>query len=427
MIEVSIEPRQLTAGRDCDLKIKFSNAGPGTCSDVVFKLGLPPEFFLLRGRDRIKIPELGSGGTWVQDVTVRARKAGGFAVTSDNFSYRNEFGTPVRVSDFRAGLTVTPAMSPPPPAGPDLDVTLASGALIPDEWDVLRIKVRNASQSPLLGITMTVDGPVRIAPRGSLAEVPDLAAGQEAEISFIACPTETGNSVPAQVRLTYHDGHRVRSQQDIMPLTVRNPAATAWTPQRDAGVGRDTVLFLAASPSDMFLLRSDLEIRGIREQLQLGKFRAHFRLESAVAARLKDIGQALADYDPRIVHFSGHGGQDGSLYVEDESGYSVPAAPEGLARLFRLHSKTVDCVIVNACHSLRLAQAMQSDFDYVIAMQTKISDNAAINFSIGFYQGLASGDPVPLAFERGASFLQSLAVGPAEHETPILVSRDGTR
>jgi hypothetical protein len=177
----------------------------------------------------------------------------------------------------------------------------------------------------------------------------------------------------------------------------------------------------------MFLLRSDLEIRGIREQLQLGKLREHFRLESAVAARLKDIGQALADCDPRIVHFSGHGKQDGSLYVEDESGYSVAAAPEGLARLFRLHAKTVDCVIVNACHSLRLAEAMRRDFDYVIAMQTKIVDDAAINFSIGFYQGLASGDPVPLAFERGAAFLQSLAVGPDEQSTPILLSRDGTR
>jgi hypothetical protein len=427
VIEVSIEPQQLATGRDCELRIRFSNEGPGTCTDVIFRLGLPPEFFLLRGRDRIRIPELGSGATWAQAVTVRARKAGNFTVTSDNFSYRNEYGTPVRVSDFRAGLTVTPALSPSQPAGPDFDVTLASGVLAPDEWDVLRIRVRNASQAPLRGITLTVDGPVRIAPPGPQAKLPPLAAGQEAEVSFIACPTETGNSVPAQVHLTYRDGSGARSQSGVMPLTVRSlPAETAWTAPR-AAAERDTILFLAASPTDMILLRSDLEMRGIREELQLGKLRERFRLESAVAARLKDIGQALADCDPRIVHFSGHGGRDGSLYVESEYGSSVPAAPEGLARLFRLHAKTVDCVIVNACYSLRVAEAMRCDFDYVIAVQTKIVDDAAINFSIGFYQGLANGDPVPLAFERGASFVQTLAVGPDELTTPILLSRDGAR
>jgi hypothetical protein len=428
VIKVSIEPQQLAAGRDCELRIRFSNEGPGTCTDVIFRLGLPPGFFLLRGRDRIKIPELGSGATWAQDVTVRARKAGNFTVTSENFSYRNEYGTPVRVPDFRAGLTVTPALPASQPVGPDLDVTLASGVLAPDEWDVLRIRVRNASLSPLRGITLTVDGPVRIAPPGPQAKLPPLAAGQEAEVAFIACPTEAGNSVPAQVHLAYRDGSGTRSQNGVMPLKVRSPPAeTAWTAPRDAGVERDTVLFLAASPTDMCLLRSDLEMRGIREELQLGKFRERFRLESAVAARLKDIGQALAQYDPRIVHFSGHGGRDGSLYVESEYGSSVPAAPEGLARLFRLHAKTVDCVIVNACYSLRLAEAMRRDFDYVIAMQTKIVDDAAINFSIGFYQGLANGDPVPLAFERGASFVQALAVGPDEHTTPVLLSRDGAR
>lgn len=427
MIVVSIEPRQLTAGRDCDLKIRFSNAGPETCTDVIFRLGLPPEFFLLRGRDRIKIPQLGSGATWAQDVTVRARTAGEFTVTSENFSYRNEYGTAVRISDFRAGLTVTPASSAAQPAGPDLDVRLARGVLAPGEWDVLRIKVRNATQSPLLGITLTVGGPVLISPPGPQAKLPHLAAGEEAETSFIACPTETGNSVPVQVRLTYRDGSGARSQKCILPLTVRNSPAAAWTPGRDAAVGRDTVLFLAASPTDMAPLRSDVEMRGIREQLQRGKLREHFRLESEFAARLQDIGQALADYQPRIVHFSGHGGPDGSLYIEDESGYGVPAGPEGLARLFRIHAKTVDCVIVNACHSLRLAEAMRRDFAYVIAMQTKIVDDLAIKFSMGFYQGLASGDSVPLAFERGASFVQTLAVAPTEQTTPILLSRDGAR
>jgi hypothetical protein len=366
-----------------------------------------------------------SSSAWEQAITVRALAAGDFTVTSGNFSYKNEYGTPVRVPDYRARLTVTPALPESPMAPPDLSITLANGALAPDEWDVLRIRVRNASQSQLRGITLQVGGPLRIAPPGPHAKLPPLAAGQETEVTFIACPTEAGNSVPAQVHLTYHDESGVRSQNGIVALTVhRLGAETGSTAPRGAAAGPDTILFLAASPQEMPALRSDLEMREIREQLQLGKLRSHFRLESAVATRLKDIGQALADYDPRIVHFSGHGRQDGSLYVEDEQGYGRPAAPEGLARLFRLHAKTIDCVIVNACHSLRLAEAMTHYVDYVIAMRTTILDTTAIHFSMGFYQGLAYGDPVPLAFERGIAFLQAAATGPAEHTTPILLGRN---
>ena len=424
MIEVLIEPRQLAAKRSCEMKIRFTNAGPGTCTDIIFKLDLPPGFFLLGGRDKIKIPRLGPGTAREQAITVRAMAVGEFTVTSGNFSYRNEYGTPVRVRDYHARLTVTPALPEPSRAFPDLDVTLANGVLAPDEWDMLRIRVRNAGQSPLRGITLRVGGPLRIAPPGPQAKLPSLAAGQETEVTFIACPTETGNSVPAQVHLTYHDGSGVRTQNGVVAVTVRRlPAGTDPTGPRDTAAGQDTILFLAASPQDLPGLRSDLEMREIREQLQLGKLRSRFRLESAVAARLRDIGQALADYDPRIVHFSGHGSRDGSLHVEDGEGYGRPAAPEGLAGLFRLHAKTIDCVIVNACHSLRLAEAMTHYIDYVIATRTTLLDTTAIHFSMGFYQGLAYGAPVPEAFERGISFLKSASTGLDEKTTPTLLGR----
>lgn len=424
MIEVLIEPRQLAAKRACEMKIRFTNAGPGTCTDVIFKLDLPPGFFLLAGRDRIKIPKLGPGTSCEQAVTVRAMAAGDFTVTSGNFSYRNEYGTPVRVPDYRARLIVTPALPGPTRALPDLDVTLANGVLAPDEWDALRIRVRNASPSRLRGITLRVSGPVRIAPPGPHAKLPSLAAGQETEVTFIACPTETGNSVPAQIHLTYHDESGTRSQNGIVALTVRRlPAEADPATPRDTAARQDTILFLAASPQELPGLRSDLEMREIHEQLRLGRLRERFRLESAVAARLRDIGQALADYDPRIVHFSGHGSQDGSLYVEDGEGYGSPAAPESLARLFRLHANTIDCVIVNACHSLRLAEAMTHYIDYVIATRTTLLDTTAIHFSMGFYQGLAYGAPVPDAFERGITFLPTGSTGPDEHTTPILLGR----
>ena len=425
MIEVAIEPCRMPAGRDQELEIKFRNTGPGTCTDIVFKLGLPSDLLLLRGRNRVEIPEIGPGGTSVQKVTVRPRAAGDFAVTSPNFSYRNEYGTPVRVPGFRAGLEVLSG-SPRQAPGPDVAVTVTSGPLAVNEWDVLSFRVRNRGTSPLRSGGLAIGGPIQVAPPGAMAGLPDLAAGAAADVSFIVCPAATGRYVPIQLHVTYQDGSgRPHALNDTAAVAVSGQPAEAGLAGGRGGTRRDTILYLAASPTDLPTLRSDKEMREIRERLQLGKFRDRFRIESAQAVRLKDVGQALADYDPQIVHFSGHGAPDGSIYLEDETGGSVPVAAAGLAELFRLHRRTINCVLVNACHSLRLAQAMTDDIAHVIAMRYEIGDAAAINFSTGFYQGLAAGAPVPDAFVRGRAFLLAQAVGPPEHGTLVLLGPGG--
>lgn len=425
MIDVSIEPDQLPTGRERELEVRFTNTGIGTCTDIVFKLGLPQEVLLLRGLKRMEIPELQPGQTSVHHITVRPRATGQYTVTSGNFSYRDEYGMPVRVPGFRAGLSVLSGLPDEPPAGPDLVLAVLSGPLTAGEWAVLRLQVRNTTRSALRRISLSISGPIRMATPAATA-VPDLAPGGRAEVSFIASPQETGSHVPVRIQLDYADGTgRGLMQASIIPLTVSSQAAGRGPGPRPTAARPDTILFLAASPTDLQQLRPDKEMREIHEMLQLGKHRERFRLESAVAVRLKDIGQALADYDPRIVHFAGHGQPDGSIYVEDELGHSTPVAPAGLAELFGLHARTMDCAIVNACHTLLLARAIAQHIDYVVAMRCAIGDGAAILFSTGFYQGLAAGAAVSEAFTRGRAFLMSQAVGQPEHDTPVLLGRGG--
>jgi len=425
MIEVWIEPRQLVAGRDSRLAVRFTNTGPATCTDVVFKLELPGGFLLLSGRNRIQIPELRAGADHTYDLVVRPRAVGDFAVESPNFSYRDAWGTPVRVSDFRAELSVLPAASA---AMAVLSIDYAGGELALDEWDVLRIRIGNSGDSALRNLTLTIDGPITVASPGPRAGIPALAAGEKAEVSFVVFPANSGRHVPVDVRATFTDGAGRRRAHDgrLLVTVARRQAQQASRTGMRNGTGPDTILYLAASPEDMPPLRSDKEMREVQEQLQLGKYRDRFRLESRLAARFKDIGQALADVKPRIVHFSGHGERDGSLYVEDELGGSSPVTAQGLARLFGLHAATVDCVIVNACHTLRLAEAMVQHIDHVVGMRCAIGDVAAITFSIGFYQGLAASAPVPEAFERGCAFVEAQPSGKPEHDTPVLLTRVST-
>jgi len=322
VIEVTIEPRELAAGRDCALEIRFSNTGARPCTDIVFRVGLPPGFLLLRGRNRAEIPKIGAGDTQVHTVTVRPRGPGEFALTSTNFSYRDEYGNPVRVPEFRAGLTVRQA--PPPSPTPDLDIGVVSGPLAAGEWDELRLRVRSGSPSPLRGITLTLGGPVRIADPGPQARLPDLARGQAAEVSFIICPTATGRLVPAHVAVSYTDGAgHARVQNQPVPLVVRSRPAAGQAPGVPAretapGVKRPVVVLTAL----------DLEYQAVRAHLTGLRTRSHPQgtlfetghlpgSDEAIAIALTGEGntgaavlteRAMSMFEPRAILFVGVAG-----------------------------------------------------------------------------------------------------------------------
>ena len=275
MIEVSIEPRELLAGHDCELEIRFTNIGARPCTDLVFRADLPPGFLVLDGRKRVEVPRLGAGEAWVHTMTVRPPVPGSFDVTSTNFAYRDERGMRIRVDGFRAGLTVLQG-PPPQPLVPDLDIDVVSGALALGEWDELRLRVRNRGPSPLRAIALTIGGPLRIAASGRQARLPSLAEWQEAEVSYIVCPAEAGRQVPAEVAVRYTDGSgRARAQNQPIPLAV---TSTSDPPKRGSAVqdglfrhempqaGGDGVLVLTAL---------DLEYQAVREHLAGLRERVH--------------------------------------------------------------------------------------------------------------------------------------------------------
>lgn len=632
MIQVSVIPRQLVAGQRSRLDIAFVNTGPSACTDIVFKLGLPPGIALVGGRERIEIERIRPGQTRVHALTVQPARPGEFTLTSPNFAYRDHHDDRVRVDDWRQPLSVGAAQPPPEPRpAPRLRAGHDGAELAFGEWDVLTILVRNPADTPVSDVSVTLGGPVET--NGKPGRIATLSHGQVARIAFSVKASERG-LVPVSVRMSYSypDGRgslRPSSQEEQLTVTVAKRAEDVGAPKRggragmdagirklcvaydvesysgrgtrgeyvaqqrladtlelafqDAGVPRDslqiqeqgdggiafvptggsvdeprllvglinslrirlselnedlvdqarvrlrvglhegvvhraphgyvgpavievcrlrdadevrsaladsdapmvaavadtlyrdvlshsyhglpasafipvdvrvksftgrawvylpgappgagsardvgrarpasgvrTILYLTAAPRDMGLLRSDLEMRKVQEKLQLGKDRDAYRLEYRGASRLDDISQALFDHEPRVVHFSGHGDSDGGLYVEDELGMSTLINPDGLARMFGQHRDTIQCVIVNACHSAGLAQAMARYIDYAIGMRCAIGDTAAIQFSVGFYQAMFAGRSVPDAFERGCAMVESNSSTWGEYQTPVL-------
>src|ERR1051326_4152679 len=71
--------------------------------------------------------------------------------------------------------------------------------------------------------------------------------------------------------------------------------------------------------------------------------------------------KALLKISPALVHFSGHGDQDGQILLENAIGYPEPITAEALADLFRTFSRSVRSVVLNACDSAEQATTRSID------------------------------------------------------------------
>jgi hypothetical protein len=215
-----------------------------------------------------------------------------------------------------------------------------------------------------------------------------------------------------------HEAEREKARNALSTwLRVNVPSMTS---QKEKPL--TSILFLAAEPTDRVRLRLGEELREIREELSKSRQRDSFKLElPELSLRPRDITRAFLETNASIIHFSGHGGAGGQLFFETEDGSTLLVEPDILADLFKQFSKRIKCVILNACYSEKQAEAISHYIDYVVGMNQAISDNAAIAFSIGFYQAIGAGKNIEEAFELGK--IQSGLQSALEYQTPVLLKR----
>nr|WP_199301698.1 AAA-like domain-containing protein [Trichocoleus sp. FACHB-90] len=178
-------------------------------------------------------------------------------------------------------------------------------------------------------------------------------------------------------------------------------------------------MILSANPKNTGKLRLDEEVREIQAGLERARRREQFEIIAKWAIRPDDLRRALLDYEPQIVHFSGHGAGNQGLALENNSGQMQLVSTDSLARLFKLFK--VECVLLNACYSEAQAEAIYQYVDYVVGMNRAIGDRAAIEFAVGFYDALGAGRSYEDAYEFGCSAID--LEGIPESSTPLFKSR----
>ena len=240
--------------------------------------------------------------------------------------------------------------------------------------------------------------------------------------------TETDPSRKFQYEKQIQEEECMLKQYDDKLSEIENKLQPAPLPTKsDPKKIQQKILILAAIPQP-HNLRLDKEMREIRAAIERATRRDLFEIDARTAVRSQDIRRAIAEVRPQIVHFCGHGMEDGSLVLEDDAGNHKPVSPEGLAALFKLYSESVNCVLLNACYSEKPAKAISQYINYTIGMNQPIQDQAAIVFAQGFYDGLGyknldNQDIFQRAFDEGIVAIQMENI--AHGQIPVLKKKLG--
>ena len=175
------------------------------------------------------------------------------------------------------------------------------------------------------------------------------------------------------------------------------------------------ILILSANPRDKEVLLLNDEFHLIKESISSS--RNCFIVEQESAVHVRDLQQIFVKHEPQIVYFSGHGKAEGLLLLDDRDKAQL-VSKSALSGLIELFKHCIECVILNACHTMPLAKAMHQHIKYVIGVNNQISDSGARSFAKGFFMGLCHEASYRQAFKYG---FNAIEIDPISKESPLVL------
>ncbi|MFZ2897004.1 MAG: CHAT domain-containing protein [Saprospiraceae bacterium] len=228
---------------------------------------------------------------------------------------------------------------------------------------------------------------------------------------------------------------------DFLQQVEDAPETTPGPGTPEVNDGRKVILFLASNPTQTAKLQLEKEFVRISTSLQNGV--TEFKLVAEWAVTPGDLQIAILRHKPHIIHFSGHGVADkadlpdargivpalakqGGIVLQGPGGEPRFVSGDALADMFRIMVQkfTIEIVILNACHQEEQARAIVQHIPYVIGTNDAIDDNAAIEFSTGFYRGIsAEGGDVAFAFDLAKNNI--MLEGLEDSQVPVIYRKGG--
>lgn len=192
------------------------------------------------------------------------------------------------------------------------------------------------------------------------------------------------------------DGSKSKIKQGVLPSFSR---AKSQQDISEVYSFEQSILLVMANPKDSAPLHLLGEDRVIEDCLHRGLEEGRIVLKRLPAATSDDLRKAVLNGNFTILHFSGHG-WDSKIYLEKEDGSRVEVSLSFFLNEYLARVKSIRCIVLNTCYTNTELISVDRE-RYVIATNDKILDEAAIEFSRGFYDAINAGKAIRFAFQEG--------------------------
>ncbi len=163
------------------------------------------------------------------------------------------------------------------------------------------------------------------------------------------------------------------------------------------------------------------------------------QIEFAPNGALETLERMLAEFDPHILHFTGHGVfvrqlDRGFLLMETPDGRKREVPHEEFVRTLSRRGRSLRGVFFSACQTavaprtegfLDLGSSLlREGIPAVVAMQYSVLNRSAIRFGSAFYRSIADGEPVDEAMTEARGVLAAEGPNTVDFATPVLFLAD---
>lgn len=197
---------------------------------------------------------------------------------------------------------------------------------------------------------------------------------------------------------------------------------------RKTAASQVRLALLVTNPERHAPLQTGIEARDIQKAIESTPNAAKFEVKIVLAPTFDDLIDNLNQFDPRILHFSGHGGGSALLLDNERAGKDGGEVLDFdmAAKLLRATAANIKLLVLAACDTVAGADCLLTPGRAIIAMSDSIEDEAACAFSARLYKSLASGASIRNSLEQAKLLLEQKGYLDAVLPTLIISSdQDG--
>ena len=185
------------------------------------------------------------------------------------------------------------------------------------------------------------------------------------------------------------------------------------------------IAYLVTNPDAAATLNTLQEAKQVLNVISQAPLSNKIDLRPFLSPSFDDLIDALNDFHPNVVHFSGHGGDETLLFdnenIGDVGGTSLDF--DTIVELLDAVDFKPDGLILMACDTVDGARKFLDHTKFVVAMADSIDDNAASEFAVRFYRSIGSGVALKTAVKQGKVSIKAKSYPDAD--LPTLLTETG--